>query len=173
MDALVLESFREGRGASPDHRRLAKLGLLSFMAYLAIHLGSPFAFLDAADAWGQVRGFHLPKLLIHLVLGESYQFFLAVYTITSLFLIHALLARRRYILYAASMAMIAPSLISGVKSVPFECFPRYVLVVFPVFIIIALVCEKHPTAFALSLAFLALMGGALTVLWTSGIPLAF
>lgn len=152
---------------------LMPLGLLSFMAYLTSHVGSPFAFLDAADAWGQVRAFHLPKLLVHLMVGESYQVFLAVYTITSLFIIQSLLARRMYILYAASMAMVAPSLISGVKTVPFECFPRYVLVVFPVFIILALVLEKHPTAFALTLAFLALMGGALTVLWTTGIPLAF
>ena len=110
---------------------------------------------------------------MHLVVGDSYQIFLAAYALVGLFMIHALLARRMYVLYVASVAMLAPSGISGVRTVPFECFPRYLLVVFPVYIILARILKGRPTALAATVAALAVIGGALAVLWTTGIPLAF
>ena len=152
---------------------LMPLGLLAYMGYLWIHLGDPLAFLHAAEAFGQKWGFYLHRVVTDILDGNAYQAFFAAYLLASLAVIHLLLLRRQYLLYVTSLVLILPSLVSGADTAPFECFPRYLLVVFPVFIAPALLLRGRPTAFAIVLAILAGLNGCLAIVWGARIPLSF
>lgn len=147
---------------------LYPVGLLAFMAYLKAHIGDPFGFLTVSAAWDRKMGFYFDDMALGPFRGPILNRYLATYTLVCFGLIQYLLYKRQYLLYITSMMLILPALVNGLPFSPFVSVPRYLLVVFPVYIALAMALRGKPTAFAISLASLALVNGFLMVYWVTG-----
>jgi Gpi18-like mannosyltransferase len=137
-------------------------GLLSFMGYLYYITGNPLAFKDIQVVWGRGTGFFLIPLfnyLAHpLILADAWDlrlinFFAAITTLTCGIL---LLKRREFALALYTLL----SVIVTLSSLQLQSQGRYALVVFPVFMILAIAGQHQrvdQTIRAVSLVLLALM----------------
>ena len=118
---------------------LVPIGLLSFMLYLHLITGNAFAFKDVLVAWGRTSGFFLRTLFDYIVrfrvVDESWNFGALNFAASVLALACGIvLAKRRQwslSLYTL-LAIIAP-----LSSLLLQSHARYVLTIFPVFMVLA------------------------------------
>jgi hypothetical protein len=118
---------------------LVPLGLLSFMLYLHILTGNAFAFKDVLVAWGRTTGFFLRTLFDYLahfrVVSESWNFRALNFAAAVLALASGVvLARRRE--WSLSLYTLL-SIIAPLSSLLLQSHARYVLTIFPVFMVLA------------------------------------
>jgi hypothetical protein len=148
---------------------LAPGGLFAYMGYLWVSFGDPLLFYSAQESWGRqatgpldtasrawgaaVEGADRlldPDLWAHLSLsnaanqlaGASNFFNLAFFV----FAIVVLLAGSRYLplsLTVYGLLLVAPAALFGTPGSPLMGTPRYVLVAFPVFIVLALLFRNR------------------------------
>lgn len=141
---------------------LAPTGVLSFMVYLYWITGNPLAFKDIQVVWGRGTGFFLMPLLNYLahplIIADSWDlrlinFLAAITTLTCGIL---LLKRREFALALYTLL----SEIVTLSSLQLQSQGRYVLIVFPVFMVLA-VAGQHQrvdqTIRTVSLVLLGLM----------------
>lgn len=150
-------------------------GLLVFMLYLQLTLGSPLAFTGAQTSWQKTFTWQLWSGIV-----ESLRQIFSVQPVASffeahnilnlgigvLFLVWSVLAARRlpvaYGLYMAAFWVItlASPATAGGYPVPLVSLSRYVLVLFPVFLYAGIIGEKrmyHDSYLVLSAGLLALL----------------
>jgi hypothetical protein len=118
---------------------LIPLGLLSFMLYLYIITGNAFAFKDVLIAWNRSTGFFLRPLFHYLarfrVVVESWDFHLLNFAASVLALAcGVVLAKRRE--WSLSLYTLL-SIIAPLSSLLLQSHARYVLTIFPVFMVLA------------------------------------
>lgn len=114
-------------------------GLLSFMIYLQLITGNAFAFKDSMEAWGRRAGFFLAPLYDYLsnpwVIAVHWDFkllnFLAV--VIALACGAALLKRRQFVLALYTLL----SVLVALSSALLQSQARYMMVVFPVYMVLA------------------------------------
>lgn len=147
------------------------LGLLGFMVFLHYHVGDAMAFAKTQGAWGRVYGFHLDNLLHDLFDGGSRRTYLSWYTFTGLVLLHTLLWRRQWALYTAGIALLLPALVAVNPGNPFGSMPRFMLVLIPLMIALALLLRGRPLRASIVLMCLGITSGALMLFWVLGSPL--
>jgi hypothetical protein len=125
---------------------LSGVGLLSYMIYLQKTVGDPLFFFHAQPAFGAERSGNeiilLPQVLfrylkIFITAQLSYDYLIAIFEFLSLFFAVCLLIKRArktnisYQIFAWS-AILTPTLTGSLSSMP-----RYLLSIFPIFIIVA------------------------------------
>jgi hypothetical protein len=144
---------------------LIPAGLFVFSLYNYYLVGDFLAFIHIQSAWG--RGLSNPVLTLVQALQSSYldAAFYAYFTL--IFLLAALLFYRKigvsyWIVLAYSLLI---PLLLGINSMP-----RYLLVVFPLFILFARLGKDDRVDQALTIM-LALLQGFLMVFWTTGFTL--
>lgn len=118
---------------------LIPLGLLSFMIYLHMITGNAFAFKDVLVAWGRTTGFFLRTLFDYVVhprlVSESWNFrFLNFAAAVLALACGVVLAKRRQ--WALSLYTLL-SIIAPLSSLLLQSHARYVLTIFPVFMVLA------------------------------------
>jgi hypothetical protein len=119
---------------------LAPAGLVTFMAYLYHLTGNAFAFADAQSAWRVRWGLFLRPLYAFLIspfaLAEGWNFRLLNFAaaVTALVCGIILLKRREPALAFFTLV----SVIIPLSTLTLEAHARYVMVLFPVFIILAI-----------------------------------
>ena len=142
LPALALLYWKQcGRRprASASSLLLIPLGLLSFMLYLYMITGNAFAFKDVLAAWGRRSGFFLLTLFGYLarfrVVDESWDFHALNFAASVLALACGIvLARRRQ--WALALYTLL-SIIAPLSSMVLQSHARYVLTIFPVFMVLA------------------------------------
>jgi hypothetical protein len=135
---------------------LIPAGLLTYMAYLYVEFKEPLAFLKAEAAWS--RGFSSGLLTLQNALNYDpfYRFvFLGFVALSLLLLVFLIVSKVRtsYILYAAI------ELFFLLSSTLLESFPRYISVLFPMYLGFALMARNRfweQSIKMFSVAFLAL-----------------
>ena len=159
---------------------LAPLGLAFFSAWLQRSFGEPLAWVNQANelymrergfpfhgvwealvsAWDGIRGLfavdtppHEFSLTAHNLMDLSFLAFAAVATVGVFRRLP--LAYGAYVVVALMLPLTAPSLIEGV---PLKALPRYVSVLFPLFMWLAIVCERRRVTDRVLLASAVLLG---------------
>jgi Gpi18-like mannosyltransferase len=143
-------------------------GLLSFMLYLYIITGNAFAFKDGLAAWGRTSGFFLLTLFDYVIhpraISDSWNFRLLNFAaaVTAL-ACGVLLARRRQWSLALYTLL---SIIAPLSSMLLQSHARYVVTIFPVFMVLAqwgrqpLVDQTIRTVFIVLLALMSALFAA-------------
>lgn len=153
---------REWRRASLLWLFLIPTGLLSFMYYLYVITGNPFAFKDALAAWGRGTGLFVIPLLQYLrdplMIAIPWDFRLVNFIAATAALVCGLilLKRREWALALYSLS----SVVVALSSLLLQSQARYAMVVFPVFFVLAEAGARprvDQTIRAVSLALLCLM----------------
>jgi len=163
---------------------LVPLGIVLYMAYLKIKTGDPFEFLNSVSIFGDQRSSQfilLPQVfyryIVKIIPNLTYSYFPVVFTtFLEIFVAIAFLAllilgikkvRWSYLVYAL-LSYIIPSL-SG----SFSSFPRYVLVIFPAFIVASIYLVKAPRLLQFLIFAILFIGlGFATAFFTRGIWIA-
>ena len=183
-----IESFR-WRGI---YLLLAPGGLFAYMGYLWVRFGDPLLFYSAQKSWGRQATGPLdtasralgsaaegagrlldPGLWAHPTLGNvadhlagAGNFFNLVFFV---FAVVVLLAGLRYLplsLTAYGLLLVAPATLFGTPESPLMGTPRYVLVAFPIFIVLGLLFRNR-TLFGGWLVLSSLVSLALCALFVS------
>jgi Gpi18-like mannosyltransferase len=154
---------------------LVPLGLVAFMIYLKVITGDFFAFADIQVAWGHSPGFFWRPLITFIqnpwLLSAGWDFRVLNFAaaLTALVCSAVLFTRREWAL--GSFA--AVSILIPMSSQPLlQSLARYVMVIFPVFIVLALagrVLWVDQTIRAIFIGILCLMSAMLA----AGVTLAF
>lgn len=159
------------RRVRPDAAWLALVpaGLAIYMAYLYHDFRRPFLFAQIqVDAWSHkfTPFFSSLEEDIHIFLTRTYEAWV-VYDIIAVFLLLALsVIAFRYLRPSYSLYMLA-SLLFVLVGGSVRSMSRYALVVFPVFILLALATERLPARLSLTALSLILLGIS-TALFASG-----
>jgi Mannosyltransferase (PIG-V) len=149
------KGWRPGRDAA--WLALAPLGLLAYSAYLQIDLGNALAWQSAQKVFGR-NGFAIPVRTVWLGVrgtinavrfpdfnGAANVLDLAVLGLLTAAVLGLLLRRRNvrlaYPAYAA--AVLLPPLCAPFGGEALRSLPRFALVIFPLFMWLALVCERR------------------------------
>jgi hypothetical protein len=141
---------------------LIPTGLLSFMAYLYLITGNPLAFKDVLVLWGRTTGFFLMPLVRYmrdpLLIAIPWDLKVVNFAAAVLALISGvwLLKRREYALAVYTLASVLLALSSSIL----QSQARYALVVFPIFMVLAMAGRRDRVdqlIRAVSLALLSLM----------------
>jgi Gpi18-like mannosyltransferase len=138
---------------------LAPMGLLSFMAYLYWLTGNALAFADAQSAWNVRWGFFLQPIFTFLIspfeLSSGWNFRLVNFLAAMLALTcSALMIKRRE--YAWALYTII-SVLAPLSTVTLEGQTRYVIVLFPVFVMLALLGRSKQIDQTIYVVFLTLL----------------
>lgn len=186
VGVLYWQAYRRGLNSAPKQLSgrvitnfiallLAPLGLVCFMIYLKVITGNPLAFADIQVAWGHSAGFFWRPLLTFLrepwLVSAGWDFRLLNFAAAVLALVSVvvLLKRREWALgLFAAVSILAP-----MSSQPLlQSLARYVMVIFPVFIVLA-VAGRGPrldnSIRAIFIGLLCLMSAMLA----AGVTLAF
>lgn len=119
---------------------LVPVGLLAFMFYLYTITGNPFAFKDILVTWGRRPGLFVRPLLNYLanfgVLDESWDFYFLNFAaaMTAFVCGFSLLKRREWAFAFYTLG----STIIPLSSLKLQSVARYMVVVFPIFIVLAM-----------------------------------
>lgn len=139
---------------------LPPLGLLGFMAYQWRAFGTPFAFMDAQRSWNQYLSppWLIPQTMIGwLANGISWDLTLPIVQLVCWIIGLALLVlalRRLPLIYGLSaLLMLLPAYLSN-KS---QSLPRYLLLAFPLFVVVALRADRRGVRQVLYLALLPML----------------
>ena len=124
------------------------------------------AFVYIQKSWGRVLGSPISYILDGLRSNLYQHSFTAIFVIlTTIVLITGIKSlKKTYLLYAGALLIIP--LFTGITSMP-----RYILVIFPVQICMAMIVVKFPKVGGLLLVTMALTQGMMLVFWTSGFDL--
>ena len=139
---------------------LIPLGLLAFMYYLDVITGDALAFRRVLGSWGRQSGFFLRPLLEYLKhpqdISLSWDFRLLNFSVSVLALVcGVVLAKRRE--WALSLYTLA-GIVIPLSSQLLQSHARYVMVVFPVFIVLAAWGRDARLDQTIRAAFLVLLG---------------
>ncbi len=147
---------------------LFALGLVIYMVLLYQVVGDPWYFLEVQAGWGRVFQNPLTVLLTPLWHPTYYNIFQALFGIASLAALLPLVRRRLFPELVLALLFIGIPLSSGIPYAPLASLARYILVVYPVFIGLALLVKDRPEARAVMLAGMATLNGFLMVCWATG-----
>jgi Gpi18-like mannosyltransferase len=125
---------------------LVPAGLVAYMAYLWIAFGRPLGFLEVQEAWGHVQ--MLPTTAIiesfrYLAETETRDVFYVMGAVNTFLTVWALvmafvIIRSDSLGSSFALAAVLMPLAAGVESMPVVSMARYVLVLFPLFIPLAI-----------------------------------
>ena len=181
---LYWQAYRIERSADPKRSPvragaiallLVPLGLVAFMIYLRAITGNPLAFADIQVAWGHSAGFFWRPLITYLrdplLVSAGWDFRLLNFAAATMALVCAvvLLKRREWALgLFAAVSILVP-----LSSQPLlQSLARYVMVNFPVFMVLAIAgraSRVDQTIRAIFIGLLCLMSAMLA----AGVTLAF
>jgi len=145
-------------------------GLLAYMGYLGVRFGDPLLFYSAQKSWGRQATGPLdtagmawgsavegagrlldPGLWAHPALGNAANHLALAGNFFNLaffvFAVVVLLAGSRYLplsLTVYGLLLVAPATLFGTPVSPLMGTPRYVLVAFPIFIVLGLISRNRP-----------------------------
>jgi len=139
---------------------LIPLGTISFMVFNFYLTGDFLAFVHGQAAWGRYHG-NPVEFLIDGYKGNMYNTFESVFTVISLLIFLLFFKKVRFSYWLFAMYSILVPLSTGIQSMP-----RYILVIFPFYILFADISKKHLSEDLVTL-FFALMQGFLMVFWTN------
>jgi len=171
---------------------LAPGGLLAYMGYLWVKIGDPLLFYSAQESWGRQATGPLdtagrawesavegagrlldPGLWASPTLGNvadhlagAGDFFNLVFFVFAVVVLLAGLRRLPLSLTTYGLLLVAPATLFGTPESPLMGAPRYVLVAFPVFIVLGLLSRNKPL-FGGWLALSAILSLALCALFVS------
>ncbi|MPN45467.1 hypothetical protein SDC9_193034 [bioreactor metagenome] len=143
---------------------LIPLGTISFMVFNFYLTGDFLAFVHGQAAWGRYHG-NPVEFLIDGYKGNMYSTFESVFTVISLLIFLLFFKKVRFSYWLFAMYSILVPLSTGIQSMP-----RYILVIFPLYILFADISKKHLSEDLVTL-FFALIQGFLMVFWTNGFNL--
>ena len=111
-------------------------GLLAYVAYLGGATGDPLRFMEVQQVWH--RGFTTP---VHTLLARSQDPHVYVVLLAAVFLVYALWAHKWPVrdLSFAGASVLMPLLSGSLQS-----FVRFTGVIFPLFMLAAVICERRP-----------------------------
>ncbi len=145
---------------------LIPLGLLSFSVYNHYLTGDFLAFAKIQDSWG--RYFTNPFLVLfdNLRAPNIYALFAAYFTLVFLVFLIVFYKKMKFSYWLLGIYSIFIPLLTGLESMP-----RYILIIFPFYILFAKLAKDRPNFDEILTVFLALLQGGLMILWTNGFPL--
>lgn len=157
-----LKNFKEVRDVILPlfYLLLIPLGTISFMIFNFYLTGDFFAFVHGQAAWGRFHGNPL-EILIDGYHGNMYNAFEAVFTGISILIFILFFKKIRFSYWLFCIYSIFVPLTTGIQSMP-----RYILVIFPLYILFADISNKRLSEDVFTL-FFALMQGFLMVFWTN------
>jgi hypothetical protein len=151
----------------PDWRRrdalslaLVPVGLVSFMYYLYLVTGNPLAFKDILVTWGRSAGLFVVPLLQYLrhplMIAIPWDFKLLNFAaaVTALACGLVLLKRRQWTLAFYTLA----SMVVALSSLLLQSQARYAMVVFPIFMVLAVAGRRARVDELIRAVFLVLLG---------------
>jgi hypothetical protein len=153
---------------------LVPLGLVAYMLYSWWACGDPLAFKHAEVRWG--RGefvFFLTPLIKYLIhpytILEPWHFNLlnAASALLCFFCVYVLVRRREWALAAYAFMAIFLPLSSGIL----QSLDRYVLIIFPMFMALAMVAKSERVDTAIRFIFIAILG-IMTALYAANYTIA-
>ncbi|HEV2765627.1 MAG TPA: mannosyltransferase family protein [Pyrinomonadaceae bacterium] len=139
---------------------LVPLGLVAFMSYLYAVTGNPFAFKDILVTWGRGTGLFLIPLLQFLaeptLIAIPWDFKLVNFgaSVTALACGAVLLKRREWALGCYTLA----SSVVALSSLLLQSQARYAMVLFPVFMVLAVAGRRPRLDEIIRFVFVALLG---------------
>ena len=142
------------------------LGTLLYSLYVNSITGNFLSFLSIQEAWGRKLGSPITYILEGVrsnLYKDSFTSIFVILAIPILLLIYKYL-KTPYFLY--SVALFFTPLFTGIASMP-----RYMLVIFPIYICLALLAKKSAKIGYLLLFISTLTQGMMLVFWTSGFDL--
>jgi len=141
---------------------LIPAGLLAFSFYNYLLTGDFLAFVHIQSSWGRSLVNPIVKLYLHLLYYDVYESFISGFTIIwlGLLIIFSRKLLLPYFLIAFLFTMIP--LFTGVASMP-----RFLLVVFPIYIILAELAQNRHLDMVATII-LAIFQGFLMVFWCNG-----
>lgn len=161
-----LKSFKESRDEILPllYLLLIPLGTISFMVFNFYLTGDFLAFVHGQATWGRYHGSPV-EFLIDGYKGNMYSTFETVFTVISLLIFLLFFKKLRFSYWLFAMYSILVPLSTGIQSMP-----RYILVIFPLYILFADISKKYLSEDLVTL-FFALMQGFLMVFWTNSFKL--
>ncbi len=153
---------------------IVPLGLVAYMIYLAVEFNNPFYFLTAQSIWGQERSTTeivlLPQVFWRYVkiifTTQGLPLFNALLELSSVIIAISLLIlgtkkiKKEWLIFSW-LAILTPTLTGTLASMP-----RYILVAFPIYIVLAQIKSLHVKSLILAVFLLLLMVSS--VLFTRG-----
>ena len=152
---------------------LVPVGLLAYMFYSWWLSGNAWAFKDAVAAWGRKPGFFLGPLFRYLIhphtVIEPWNFNLlnAGSALLAFVCIYFLLRRREWALAAYASLGLLIALSSGML----QSLDRYTMVLFPIFMALAIVTKSERTDQTIRFVFVILLG-IMTALFAANYTIA-
>lgn len=143
-------------------------GLLFYMVLLEQVTGEPLYFLQVQAGWGRVFQNPFTVLFVPLWHPTYYNVFQSLFGIASLLCLLPLVRLRLFPELVLAALFIGIPLSSGIPYAPLASLARYILVVYPVFMGLALLVHHRPDLRVLALASLATLNGMLMVCWATG-----
>lgn len=140
---------------------LIPLGTIFFMIYNYYLTGDFIAFMHAQVMWER----HLKnplEVLIDGFFGNIFTEFEAAFAVISIFILIMFYRKMRFSYWLFSMCSFLVPLSTGIMSMP-----RYILVIFPFYILFADITKNHVSEDIVTLIF-CLFQGFLMVFWTTG-----
>lgn len=152
---------------------LVPLGLVSFMIYLKVTTGNPFAFKDTMAVWGREGGFFLRPLYDYLRhpgdIAVHWDFRLLNFLAAVLALVAGgvLLRRGQFALAVYTLLSVLVALSSSLL----QSQARYMTVVFPIFLVLA-IWGRRPKVDRMVFAIFVVLFGLMTALFAAHFTLA-
>lgn len=152
---------------------LVPAGLVCFMIYLKITTGNPFAFRDSMAVWGREGGFFLRPLydyLRHPIEIAAHWDFRLLNFLAAIFALIAggvLVSRRQFALGAYTLL----SVFLALSSTLLQSQARYMMVVFPIYLVLA-TWASRPKVHQMIFAIFLVLFGLMTALFAAHFTLA-
>ncbi|MFZ1219379.1 MAG: mannosyltransferase family protein [Chthoniobacterales bacterium] len=178
LPALAILYWQTHRPLRPLRREilaplLVPVGLVCFMIYLKVITGNPFAFRDTMAVWGREAGFFLGPLYDYLrhpsEIAAHWDFRLLNFLAAVFGLIAGgvLVGRRQFALGAYTLLSVLLALSSSLL----QSQARYMMVVFPVYLVLA-TWTSRPKIHQMVFAILLVLFGLMTALFAAHFTLA-
>lgn len=178
LPALAVYYWQTNRPLRPLRKEilallLVPLGLVGFMVYLKAITGNPFAFRDTMAVWGREAGFFLRPLydyLRHPIEIAAHWDFRLLNFLTAVFALLAgvvLVRRRQFALGAYTLL----SVFLALSSTLLQSQTRYMMVIFPVYLVLA-TWTSRPKIHQMVLSIFLVLFGLMTALFAAHFTLA-
>ncbi|HMF57852.1 MAG TPA: mannosyltransferase family protein [Pyrinomonadaceae bacterium] len=164
LPALLLLHWRAGNRFKFESRMLLLLlipaGLVAFMVYLHFVTGNAFAFADVQHAWGRSTGFFMRPLWNYITdplnLSDQWDFRILNFACAALTFVcgFVLMKWREWSFAFYTFA----SVIVPLSSLALQSLGRYTMVVFPVFIVLAVAGRRPRVDQTIRAIFIGLLG---------------
>lgn len=162
----IVEKFKKDKMINVLKLLLIPFGLLLFMFYLKQLTGDYLAFAKIQQSWGRELG----NPITHLING--FRSNLIQHQFTSWFTLIALILTMLTFLYLEKIySIFAFYTILVPLSTGITSMPRFTLVAFPIFILLAIFSEKSEVLDAIIIYTMLIVQGVMLVFWTGGFDL--